>query len=126
MRSVRDDAKNIVRQIAEEAVKRTEPQCGSRMLAYAKVAAVIGVSASWLRKFITVDGTPEPRWSAGFALIAHYELLCERVDNDITRQRKENLKMIGDLKSETASITGNLNGVVRLPRGLVRADQSEG
>lgn len=97
MRKNRDDAVFVMRALAETTVRKLEPECGSKMLAYEKVAAVIGVSASWLRKFITVAGTPEPRWSVGCALTIYYESLCNRVDNQVIEQRREIAKIIGEI-----------------------------
>jgi hypothetical protein len=93
----RDDAIQSIRAVAEKTVRKLEPETGSRMLAYEKVAAVIGVSASWLQKFIKTEGTPEPRWSVGCALVSYYDGLCARVDNQVIAQRAEIRKIIGEI-----------------------------
>jgi hypothetical protein len=97
MRDGESDEAFVIRQVASVTVRKLEPQCGSRMLAYEKVAAAIGVSASYLRKLITVEGTPEPRWSVGCALVVFYESLCATVDNQVIEQRREITKIIEEI-----------------------------
>jgi hypothetical protein len=86
-----------IRGVAGNLVHILEPDTGSKMLAYEKAAAVVGVSASWLRKFITVAETPEPRWSVGQALLEYYDKLCSRVGQQVIEQRGEVIKMIGEI-----------------------------
>jgi len=94
-----DGGSDDLKAVALKAVNKTEPECGSRMLAYAKVAAAVGVSASYLRKFITVEGTPEPKWSVGRALLKHYEKICDRVDEEVRHERAEIKKLMGELNA---------------------------
>ena len=97
MRKQKHDGVFVIRNLATLTVAKLEPVYGSKMLAYEKVASVIGVSASWVRKFVTVPGTPEPRWSVGFALVVYYRSLCDRVDVQVNRQRREIAKIIGEI-----------------------------
>jgi hypothetical protein len=97
MRRTKKEEVERVRVIAERAVTKIEPSCRSRMLAYQKVAAVIGVSASWLRKFITVEGTPEPRFSVGVALIRYYHDVCNGIDAEFIAEQELTAKIIGEM-----------------------------
>jgi hypothetical protein len=105
MRRTKKDEVERVRVIAERAVTKVEPSCRSRMLAYQKVAAVIGVSASWLRKFVTVEGTPEPRFSVGVALIRYYDEVCSGLDAETIAEQKLTAKIIGEMH-EAYTFTG--------------------
>src|SRR4051794_73932 len=96
MRKVRDDIEGL-KQIAGAIVKKLEPVCGSRMLAYEEIATAIGLSASWVRKFITVDGTPEPRWSVGCALRRYYEDVCDELDRKADLERDQITEIMGRL-----------------------------
>jgi hypothetical protein len=93
MRKTRDDIASI-RTLTAVIVRKLEPLCGSRMLAYEKVAAAAGVSASWVRKFITVDDTAEPRWSVGCALARYYESICDDLDQRADAERKQIKKIL--------------------------------
>lgn len=103
-----------LRKVAASAVNLVEPGCRSRMAAYEKVAAAVGFSASYLRKFITVEFTPEPRWSAGVALIRYYEILCDRVEADIAEQRSEIAGLVGELNAPDPS-AGHIQRSISLP-----------
>ena len=97
MREEQGDHIALMRAVTARAVSMLEPACGSKMVAYQKVAAAVGVSASWLRKFITIAGTPEPRWSVGCRLIDYYKSLCDRMDDEVAGQRREIAKIIGEI-----------------------------
>jgi hypothetical protein len=86
-----------IRGVAGNLVHILEPETGSKMMAYAKVAAAVGVSKSWMRKFITVPETPEPRWSVGQALLEYYDRLCGQIDHQVIEQRREVIKIIGEI-----------------------------
>jgi len=97
MRNLDQDDTTTLRRIVSNTVRKLEPICGSRMLAYEKVAAAAGVSASWLRKFINVEGTTEPRWSVGCALTRFYEGLCDDLDRRAEAEREEITSIIGEI-----------------------------
>jgi hypothetical protein len=101
VRNFDQDDTTTLRRIVSSTVRRLEPICGSRMLAYEKVAAAVGVSASWLRKFITVEGTTEPRWSVGCALTRFYDSLCDDLDRRTESERKEITKLIEEINEAT-------------------------
>ena len=69
------------RRMAGALVERAERDVGSRMSAYERVATTIGVSASWLRKFVRgyVD-VKGPSFVAGLKIIDQYETLVRRID----------------------------------------------
>lgn len=97
MRNNDNSEVEIMRGIVKNTVNKLEPLYGSRMVAYEKVAAVVGVSASWVRKFITVDGTPEPRWSVGYRLAKYYKALCDDLDRKAERERSKINEIVGGL-----------------------------
>jgi len=121
MRNFDQDDTTSLRRIVSSAVRKLEPICGSRMLAYEKVAAAAGVSASWLRKFVTVEGTIEPRWSAGCALTRFYESLCDDLDRRAGAEREEISKLIGEINEATRG-SGTIVLPIFLPK---RPDRSE-
>lgn len=71
----------LSRSAAAGLVRHEEDRSGSRMEAYETVAAAVGTSSEWLRKFISRKEGKEPRISVGFKLLtSYYEQVCERVE----------------------------------------------
>jgi hypothetical protein len=93
MRKTTNDIASI-RTLTAAVARKLESLCGSRMLAYEKVAEAAGVSASWVRKFITVDDTTEPRWSVGCALARYYDSICDDLDQKADAERKQIKKIL--------------------------------
>ena len=74
-------------------VERAERETGSRMSAYERVAATVGMSASWVRKFVAGnDDAKCPSLIAGLNIISQYDALCRRIeaaaDNEKARADK--------------------------------------
>jgi hypothetical protein len=69
-------------------VQREERNSGSRMAAYERVASLVGVNSSWLRKLLGRQ--------PGIVLAAHeliniasaYRSLCERIEVEAERERR--------------------------------------
>jgi hypothetical protein len=92
--------RETIREIADRTHKIVQPHCGGyKMAAYQEVAAVMGVSASWLRKFIRYDGTPEPSWSEGCALMRFYKNLCRTVDDVNVNERSRIEQYQGEINA---------------------------
>lgn len=77
---------------ASALFERERRKTGSRMAAYENVAAMVGASASWLRKFI--NGSHEvkqPDWTVGWNILAVYERVCTHVEakNEARRRKIE-------------------------------------
>jgi len=77
----------FTRSVANALVERAERQTGSRMAAYEMVAATVGTSASWLRKFIKGDESKEPGWTTGWNILDQYSRICDRVEAEIETER---------------------------------------
>ena len=80
------------RSMATELVRREERRVGSRAVAYEIVAQTVGISSSWLRKFVSERSeVKEPRITLFQNIRVAYDNLCERVElenrNDELRLR---------------------------------------
>lgn len=100
----------LTRSAANALVERAERQTGSRMAAYEMVAATVGTSADWLRKFINGSQAKEPRWSVGWNLLDHYNRICTRVEQEIETERST----IQTLKREIDAVTSPVNRMVEI------------
>lgn len=75
---------------------------GSRTLAYERVAQMIGISSSWVQKFLADTGeVKEPRITIFQNIRAAYENLCERVELE---NRADELRLQA-LKGQMNAIT---------------------
>lgn len=92
----------LSRRAAEALVIREERRGTKRMLAYVTIANAVGVSAEWLRKYISEQEGKEPRVQAGFNLMFLYSRVCDRVE-----QASENERILkGEIDAAIASIIG--------------------
>lgn len=80
------------------------------MAAYHAVAATVGTSADWLRKFINGSEAKEPKWSVGWNLLDHYNRICTRVEQEIETERTA----IQALKREIDAATSPVNRMVEI------------
>lgn len=94
----------LTRSAAHALVDRAERQTGSRMAAYQMVAATVGTSADWLRKFINGSQAKEPRWSVGWNLLDHYNRVCARVEQEIEAERSLILALQREIDATTSPI----------------------
>jgi hypothetical protein len=102
---------------AEETTERVRPlllkivqhkvrETGSKMVAYSKVAAKIGGSASWLRKLLGRQPNVDLAAHQFLNILSLYRKLCERVEAEAENERVR----LEHLWSETdASIASNLS-----------------
>lgn len=84
-------------------VEREARRVGSRTVAYEIVAQTVGVSSSWIRKFLSRDDSvSEPRITLFENIRAAYLNLCERVEaeNRLDELRLQPLR--GELNAVTA------------------------
>lgn len=83
------DITALTRSAAATIVQRRERDSGSRMVAYEQVASMIGVSSSWLRKFIGRSPDAKPSLVTGFNILALYDRMCARVETEIEKERAQ-------------------------------------
>lgn len=81
------DITALTRSAAATMVQRRERDSGSRMVVYEQVASMIGVSSSWLRKFIGRSPDAKPSLVTGFNILALYDRMCARVESEINNER---------------------------------------
>jgi hypothetical protein len=81
------DITTLTRSAAATMVQRRERDSGSRMAAYEQVASMVGVSSSWLRKFIGRSPDAKPSLVTGFNILALYDRMCSRVETEIANER---------------------------------------
>lgn len=93
---------SIARSALGELVDREAFRVGSRMLAYHNIAKRIGMSTSWVRKFIAdTNEVAEPRITLFQNIRASYESLCSRVEQE-NRDDERRLRLI---KGEIDAVT---------------------
>ncbi|WP_129610025.1 MULTISPECIES: hypothetical protein [Rhodoplanes] len=118
------DVLDTTRAMTAELVRRAERETGSRMSAYGRVATTVGVSASWVRKFVAGDpGAKRVSFVAGLAIVNQYRRLCERIEAEaeVERQRAEAL-----MEQMNAATSGALDVVAMVSAAEARgADASE-
>ena len=92
------DLTDLTRAMASELVEREERRSGSRMIAYRDVGSAVGASASWIRKFVAGSAeAKEPRWSVGLQIIAAYDRLCSRIEQEAELERRRILALRGKI-----------------------------
>ena len=94
----------FTRSVANALVERAERQTGSRMAAYEMVAATVGTSASWLRKFIKGHEVKEPGWTTGWNILDQYSRICDRVEAEIETERTKILALKGQIDATASTI----------------------
>jgi tellurite resistance protein len=82
------DTLESVRPFANALVERAERQTGSRMAAYEMVASTVGVTSTWLRKFLGRQPGLVVEYHEGLNIIAAYRALCERIEAEAEHERK--------------------------------------
>lgn len=93
---------SMTRTMAGELVNREERRVGSRTVAYEIVAQTVGVSSSWLRKFLADRGeVKEPRITLFHNIRAAYDNLCERVE----RENEQDELRLQALKGQSHAVT---------------------
>ncbi len=76
---------------------------GSRMQAYRVIGQKVGMSASWMRKFIAGQEAKEPGWETGWKILDLYSGFCDRVaaEFETERTKTQALKRQIDAITET-------------------------
>lgn len=86
------------RGMATALVDRAERESGSRMLAYERVATAVGVSASWLRKFVRGYADAKgPDLIAGLNIFAQYDALCLQIETAAELEKTRAKKLWGNI-----------------------------
>jgi len=117
---------DLTKELARSLVDHAGRECGSRMTAYKDVAAAVGTSAMWLRRFIHgYTDVKEPGWTVGWNIIDHYKKVydraCERVEQEIETERTKKLA----LKERTDAVTQAMAGIEKgTPRTHLRGETS--
>lgn len=98
------------RSVLGAMVERESKRVGSRSVAYENVAQTIGISSSWVRKFLADRGeVKEPRITLFQNIRAAYDQLCERVELE-NEQDELRLRV---LKGEIHAVTEGMGAQAR-------------
>lgn len=106
---------SMTRAQANELVRRAEHNTGSRMAAYEQVARKVGSSAGWIRKFVKGYEAKEPRATLYENIRAHYEALCDRVEQD----NRADEQRLHALRGNSNAIAASLDQESRAETGAV-------
>lgn len=77
----------LARSAAATLVEREQRKTGSRMTAYEAIAASIGTSSSWVRKFVGRSPDVKPDLVIGLNILSLYNTLCTRVEQEAEIER---------------------------------------
>ena len=101
---------SMTRSMASELVRREERRVGSRTVAYEIVAQTVGISSSWLRKFVSERSeVKEPRITLFQNIRVAYDNLCERVEQE-NRNDELRLRLLRDeTNAATESVHAQVN-----------------
>lgn len=89
---------SITRSALGALVEREERRVGSRTLAYEIVAQSVGISSSWIRKFLAKsEEVKEPRITLFQNIRANYENLCNRVEQENREDERRLMLIKGDI-----------------------------
>jgi hypothetical protein len=83
----------MARPLAAALVERMERQFGSRMAAYERVASVVGVSPSWLRKLLGRQPGLTLEAHEFFNIASAYRSLCARIEGEAEREKRRYLEL---------------------------------
>ncbi len=100
----------VARSAAIALVACEQRRVGSRMTAYGRVAASVGASASWIRKFIGRNPDAKPNLEIGFNILRLYGDLCTRVELE---QACERARVAALREQINAAFPGALDVVAR-------------
>lgn len=99
------DITALTRNAAATMVQRHERSAGSRMVAYEQVASMVGVSSSWLRKFVGRNPDAKPSLVTGFNILALYDRMCLRVESEIANERAKLAALRNEIHAATSTVT---------------------
>lgn len=97
------------RPLAAAMVERAERQLHSRMAAYERVASVVGVSPSWLRKLIGRQPGVTVEHHEFYNLAAAYRAVCARIEGEAELERQRFLALG---RTADAALTGTVGVAV--------------
>jgi len=111
----------LTRSAAHALIERETRTTGSRMAAYQVVAAMIGMSPSWLRKFIGRD--PETKLSipAALNIKQRYDRLCSRIEADAAANRARAMALKVQIDEAHQGAFGMVERVADAPPGTEEA-----
>lgn len=88
---------------ATQWVKREQDKGYSRTDALKNVADKVGISVDWLRRFVNgSDRVKQPSWHVGHNIIGMYARICDRIENNTERRRK-NIARLEERLNEAAA-----------------------
>ena len=103
-------------------VEREARRVGSRSVAYEHVAQMVGVSSSWVKKFLLDTGeVKEPRITLFQNIRAAYGQLCERVEHENEQDERRLRVLKGQIDAVTESV-----GAQDRAEGSALVGESEG
>jgi len=100
------DLTRATRSALNVLVEREQHRCGSRVVAYDHVAHLVGMSSSWLQKFLRNSGeVREPRITLFLLIRHHYENLCLRIE----QENEADERRLRALKDQIDALAGRAN-----------------
>jgi len=101
-----DETTERVRPLLSKIIQHKVRETGSKMVAYSKVAAKIGGSASWLRKLLGRQPNVDLAAHQFLNILTLYRKLCDRIEAEAENERVR----LEHLWSETdASLASDLS-----------------
>lgn len=111
-------------QCAKSLVQREESRTFSRMVAYENVARMIGTSSAWLRRFINNYGEVTPSFPVGMNIIALYEQVCTRVEQETARSNQRAAFIEETIREVTSRNLAEVEGSAARAQVAARLPQS--
>jgi len=78
---------DTARRAASALVEREERRTRSRMAEYEAVAAMVGTSGAWVRKFVNGYAGAKPGFVTGYNILTLYGRLCGRIERAAEDER---------------------------------------
>ncbi len=105
-----------VRPVARALVEHHEHRIGSRMAAYDAVAELVGVSGSWLRKFIGRQDHIGLGAHEYLNILAAYHSICNRLEAAAKNERAKTAMLHGQTGTRDAAMDSDLGMALRTAR----------
>lgn len=105
------------RRAAVSLVERELRNSGSRMAAYEIVAQMVGVSSSWVRKFVGRNPNVKPDLIVGYNILAlagvTYDKLCTRVEQEAEKERARAAALRADIHAAFPGLMEFVEGEIQ-------------
>lgn len=97
-------------------VHREERRTGSRMAAYQNIAATVGTSTDWIRRFYRGDAAvKEPGWALGCNIIENYKRACVRFERAEQAEAEQAANLKRELHEAATRYLEVVEGPARAP-----------